>query len=143
MPKIRRSKKRPPPGWDEIEPMMDRFEEKMREAELADHEGKRQVEILWPIVRIHHQRTRYIYDLFYKRKAITRELLDFLVKEKYADKNLMSKWKQNGYANLCCLRCISTTDTNFGTVCVCRVPRSQRDAGRVIKCQHCGCQGCC
>ena len=59
MPKIRRNKKRPPAGWDEIEPMMDKFEEKMREAELAPHEGKRQVEILWPIVRIHHQRTRY------------------------------------------------------------------------------------
>lgn len=143
MPKVRRNKKRPPPGWDEIEPMMERFEEKMREAELASHEGKRQVEILWPIVRIHHQRTRYIFDLYYKRKAITRELLDFLVVERYADKNLMSKWKQPGYANLCCLRCISTTDTNFGTVCVCRVPRNQRDAGRVVKCQHCGCQGCC
>lgn len=30
------------------------------------------MESLWPIFRIHHQKTRYIFDLFYKRKAISR-----------------------------------------------------------------------
>jgi bud site selection protein 31 len=143
MPKIRRSKKPPPDGWDEIEPMMDQFEQKMREAELEPHEGKRQVEALWPIVRIHNQRSRYLFDLHYKRKAITKTLLDFCVKERYADKNLLAKWKRNGFENLCCMRCIQPQDTNFGTVCVCRVPRKQKDIGRVTKCQHCGCQGCC
>lgn len=28
---------------------------------------------------------RYIYDLYYKREAITRELYDWLLKEEYAD----------------------------------------------------------
>lgn len=41
-------------------------------AETDPHEGKRKVEALWPIFKIHHQRSRYIYDLFYKRKAISR-----------------------------------------------------------------------
>lgn len=41
-------------------------------AETEPHEGKRKVESLWPIFRLHHQRSRYIYDLFYKRKAISR-----------------------------------------------------------------------
>lgn len=41
-------------------------------AETESHEGKRKVESLWPIFRIHHQRSRYIYDLFYRRKAISR-----------------------------------------------------------------------
>jgi bud site selection protein 31 len=143
MPKVRRNKKPPPDGWDEIEDMMEQFEVKMREAELEPHEGKRQVEALWPIIRIHNQRTRYLFDLHYKRKAITKELLDFCVKERYADKQLIAKWKKNGYENLCCMRCIQPQDTNFGTMCVCRVPRKQKDPGRVIKCQHCGCQGCC
>ena len=40
--------------------------------ETEPHEGKRKVESLWPIFRIHHQKTRYIFDLFYKRKAISR-----------------------------------------------------------------------
>ena len=41
-------------------------------AETDPHEGKRKVEGLWPIFRIHHQKSRYIFDLFYKRKAISR-----------------------------------------------------------------------
>ena len=41
-------------------------------AETEPHEGKRKVESLWPIFRLHHQRSRYIFDLFYKRKAISR-----------------------------------------------------------------------
>jgi len=41
-------------------------------AETEPHEGKRKVEALWPIFKIHHQKSRYIYDLFYRRKAISR-----------------------------------------------------------------------
>lgn len=59
-------------------------------AETETHEGKRKVEALWPIFklvllsfslsksqyifanRIHHQKSRYVFDLFYKRKAINR-----------------------------------------------------------------------
>lgn len=66
--------------------------------ENEPHEGKRIVESSWPVFRIHHQRSRYIYDLFYKRKAISRELYDYLLKNKYADANLIAKWKKV----LCC-----------------------------------------
>ena len=55
-----------------IEPTLEELEQKMREAETDSHEGKRKVEALWPIFKIHHQRSRYIYDLFYRRKAISR-----------------------------------------------------------------------
>lgn len=46
-------------------------------AETEPHEGKRKVESLWPIFRLHHQRSRYIFDLFYKRKAISRGTHNF------------------------------------------------------------------
>ena len=120
----------------------------MREAETESHEGKRKTETLWPIFKIHHQKARYIYDLFYRRKAISRELYEFCIKaswlsvktrnkycflfelswgkliidlqEKIADGNLIAKWKKQGYENLCCLRCIQTRDTNFATNCICR-----------------------
>ena len=76
MPKVRRSragKQVPPPeGWELIEPTLEELEAKMREAETESHEGKRKVEALWPIFKIHHQKARYIFDLFYKRKAISR-----------------------------------------------------------------------
>lgn len=79
---------------------------------------------------------------------------------------------QAGYENLCCLRCIQPRDTNFGTNCVCRVPKSKLESvstvissawcyyvqctavssvdllflyllqGKVVECVHCGCRGC-
>jgi len=57
----------------------------MRDAENESHEGKRKTESLWPIMRISHARSRYIYDLYYKREAISRELYDWLLKEGYGD----------------------------------------------------------
>jgi bud site selection protein 31 len=66
----------------------------MREAETETHEGKRKVEAAWPLFRIHHQRSRYIFDLFYKRRAISKELYDYCLNEGIADKNLIAKWKK-------------------------------------------------
>ena len=84
MPKVRRgakSRKPPPEGWELIEPTLEELEQKMREAETDSHEGKRKVEALWPIFKIHHQKARYIFDLFYRRKAISRELYDFCIND--------------------------------------------------------------
>lgn len=135
-------------------------------AETEPHEGKRKQESLWPIFKIHHQKSRYIYDLYYRRKAISRgkwnllgislptllplhycaimfpELYDYCLNENIADKNLIAKWKKVGYENLCCLRCIQTRDTNFGTNCICRVPKGKLEEGRIVECIHCGCRGC-
>uniref|UniRef100_A0A915I3U1 Protein BUD31 homolog n=1 Tax=Romanomermis culicivorax TaxID=13658 RepID=A0A915I3U1_ROMCU len=152
MSNVRRSRKPPPEGWELIEPTLDEFAAKMREgkflAQTDTHEGKRRTETLWPIFRIHHQRSKYIYDLFYKRQAISRELYEYCLNEKLADAALIAKWKKSGYENLCCLRCIQTKDTNFGTNCICRVPKTKLEeqgmdsGGRIVECVHCGCRGC-
>uniref|UniRef100_A0A672N5Q3 Protein BUD31 homolog n=1 Tax=Sinocyclocheilus grahami TaxID=75366 RepID=A0A672N5Q3_SINGR len=101
MPKVKRSRKPPPDGWELIEPTLDELDQKMRE-----------------------------------------ELYEYCTREGYADKNLIAKWKKQGYENLCCLRCIQTRDTNFGTNCICRVPKGKLEVGRIIECTHCGCRGC-
>lgn len=102
MPKIRTTRtKAPPEGYEDIESVrlpealadkplivlqiLDDYAKKMRDAENESHEGKRKTESLWPIMRISHTRSRYIYELYYKREAITRELYDWLLKEGYAD----------------------------------------------------------
>jgi bud site selection protein 31 len=36
-------------------------------------------------MRIAHTRSRYIYELYYKREAISKELYDWLLKEGYGD----------------------------------------------------------
>ena len=58
------------------------------------------------------------------------ELYDYCLKENIADANLIAKWKKQGYENLCCLRCIQTRDTNFGTNCICRVPKGKLEEVR-------------
>ena len=65
--------------------ILEDYAKKMRDAENESHEGKRRTESLWPIMRISHARSRYIYELYYKREAISRELYDWLLKEGYAD----------------------------------------------------------
>ncbi|RKP10497.1 maternal g10 transcript [Thamnocephalis sphaerospora] len=143
MPKIRRQRSRKPPaGFEDIEETLQEFQKKMRDVENEPHEGKRKAESIWPVFRLHHQRSRYVYELFFKRRAISRELYNYLLKEGYADANLIAKWKKPGFEKLCCLRCIQSRDTNFGTACVCRVPRSNLEEGKVVECVHCGCRGC-
>ena len=63
-------------------------------AENDPHDGKRKCEALWPIFRISHQRSRYIYDLHYRRKEISKELYEFCLNQGYADRNLIAKWKK-------------------------------------------------
>lgn len=104
MPKIRTTRTKPPPeGYEDIESVrspsfptpillllmptkiLDDYAKKMRDAENESHEGKRKAESLWPIMRISHARSRYIYELYYKREAISKELYDWLLKQEYAD----------------------------------------------------------
>ncbi|KAG7027225.1 Protein BUD31-like 2, partial [Cucurbita argyrosperma subsp. argyrosperma] len=130
-----------PEGWELIEPTLRELQAKMREAENDPHDGKRKCETLWPIFKIAHQKSRYIFDLYHRRKEISKELFEFCLDQGYADRNLIAKWKKPGYERLCCLRCIQPRDHNFATTCVCRVPKHLREE-KVIECVHCGCRGC-
>ncbi|RMZ09043.1 hypothetical protein D0862_03753 [Hortaea werneckii] len=99
MPAIRTAKNRKPPpdGFDDIEDTLLEFSNKMKDAENASHEGKKKHEMQWPIFQITHQRSRYIYDLYYEKEAISKQLYDWLLKNGYADANLIAKWKKQGY----------------------------------------------
>ncbi|ORY78233.1 cell cycle control protein cwf14 [Protomyces lactucae-debilis] len=143
MPRIRTNRaKRPPAGFEDVEPMLEDFAQKMKDVENAPHENKSKTGTLAPIFQIHHQRSRYIYDLYYKRETISKELYEYLLKQGYGDGNLIAKWKKPGYEKLCCLRCIQTKETNFNTTCICRVPKVKLGEGELIECHQCGCRGC-
>lgn len=45
------------------------------------HEGKRKIELGWPIFRIHHQRCRYIYEMYYIKKKISKDLYEYCIRE--------------------------------------------------------------
>jgi len=142
MPKVKTKKKKFPRGFEVLEETLNALEQKMRDAEAEDSETKRKSESYWPIFRIHHQRSRYVYEMFYKKRSISRDVYNFCLREGYADANLIAKWKKAGYERLCCLRCVQSRDTNFGTACICRVPTAKLEDGKVVECQHCGCRGC-
>lgn len=125
-------------GWDIIEPVLDNLDGQMRDIESKIKDVK---ESSWEVFRLHHQRSRYIYEMFYKKQAISRELYTFCLREKIADENLIAKWKKTGYEKLCCLRCIQPKDTNYGTTCICRVPHKDVDANVIVECVNCGCKG--
>ena len=142
-------KKKPPEGFLNIEPALNSFAEKMKEAERQPLEvNKRKYESTWKITMLNHQRSRYIYDLYYKRKLISRKLYDWLLLNKFADKELIAKWKKKGYEKLCCLQCIQVKKTNQQTTCICRVPKaslkakSDDEQGKSVRCKNCGCRGC-
>ena len=41
--------------------------------------------------------SRYIYDLYYDKEAISKQLYEWLLKNGYADASLIAKWKKQGY----------------------------------------------
>ncbi|KAM1980032.1 hypothetical protein FF1_037359 [Malus domestica] len=127
MPKVKTNRVKYPEGWELIEPTLRDLQAKMREAENDTHDGKRKCETLWPIFKIAHQKSRYIFDLYHRRKEISKELYEFCLDQGYADRNLIAKWKKPGYERLCCLRCMQPRDHNFATTCVCRVPKHLRE----------------
>lgn len=143
MPRIRTlNTKKAPEGWDDVAPQLEEFHQQMRDAVNEPHEGKRRNEATWGITRIHYERSRYIYELYYKKKAISKELYDFLLQEKYADAMLIAKWKKPGYEYLCSLAAIDKRNTNFGTTTICRVPLHLRKPGATGPSVTTGCISC-
>lgn len=62
-------------GWELIEEVILDFESQMKEAVNEEHEGKRKCELTWKVHRIHWEKNRFIHDLMYKRKVMSRELV--------------------------------------------------------------------
>ncbi|EAW12471.1 putative cell cycle control protein Cwf14/Bud31 [Aspergillus clavatus NRRL 1] len=49
------------------------------------------------MANLSNQPSAYIYDLYYEKEAISKQLYDWLLKNNYADANLIAKWKKQGY----------------------------------------------
>lgn len=134
--------KRAPAGWDLVEPTLTQLTEEIREIETKPFTSKTEPDTYWEIFRLVHQRSRFLYETFYKKKEISRELYEYCLREGWADKNLIAKWKKKGYERLCCNLCIQKKEHNFGGTCICRVPKNSLEEGKLIQCKHCGCRGC-
>ena len=130
-----------PAGYDYLEQTLNALDDELRQAINSTHHGKAKRESLWPIHQINYQRSRYIYDMYYKYKKISKELYDYLLKEKIADADLIAKWKKPGYENLCSTFVIDKRNFPFGSTAICRVPRQNLDGKKIFE-AHTGCRGC-
>lgn len=143
MPKASR-KNVPPPDFEKVKPTISKFQAKLKDAERASLKTETKQSALWPIFKINHQMSRYVYLMYYERKMISKELYEYLLKQKYINADLIAKWKKQGYERLCCINCIMAKEKNHGGTCICRVPKSQLgDEQRSSEgCVNCGCRGC-
>ena len=99
MPPIRHSSKRkaPPEGFSDIEDDLLIFSNKMKDAQNKTAPSGPRHQAQWEVFQISHQRSRYVYDLYYEKEAISKQLYDWLLKNGYADAMLIAKWKKQGY----------------------------------------------
>lgn len=75
MPAIRHSSKRkaPPAGFSDIEDSLLIFANKMKDAENAGTSNVPRYQTSWQIFQIAHQRSRYVYELYYGRPKTKAE----------------------------------------------------------------------
>lgn len=139
--RLRSKLRKAPAGGELVAEKLEEFESKMREATAAPRGTAMNHELTWPVHRLHFEKNRYIYELRYVREEISDVLLKFLVKEKIADGALIAKWRKPGYDTLCSLSVVTRSNTNFGTVGICRTPLKDRQ-GQIMPNVQTGCVCC-
>lgn len=137
----RRNQIQPPDGWEKVRDMVLDLNQKMRDVESTDNtEGSTKSQI-WEVMRANWKRSRPIYEMRWKTNEISNDLYEWILKNEYADRELINAWRKPGYDRLCCVACIYK-NSDHGGVCMCRVPKNQR-RNKDIQCFNCGCNGCC
>ena len=140
---VRRSNKPPPPGYDKIEPVIEALENELRDKVKESNLHKRNAESIWPVHQINHQRSRYIYDMYYTHNQISKRLYEYCLRMKLADAGLIAKWKKPGYERLCSTYVINPVNYKFGTTSICRVPIKDRgENAKAAQDPTTGCLGC-
>lgn len=139
--RLRQKLKKAPAGHELIRDKLDEFEARMREVTSAPRGEAMNHELSWPVHRLHYEKNRYLHDMRYVHNAISDDLLRYLVKERVADGPLIAKWRKPGYETLCSLAVITRSNTNFGTVGICRTPLRDR-TGQIMPNVITGCVCC-
>lgn len=139
--RLKMKARKAPPGMELLQDELQRFDSLSREALNTPSDDKRRNEITWPMHKLHYQKNRYIYDMYYRERKISKPLLDYLIHEKVADGKLLAKWKRTGYETLCSLAVITKSNTNFQSTGICRVPLHTRK-GQILPNVLTGCVSC-
>ena len=130
--KLNKKRKPQPPGFEYVEPVLEALENELRDKVKDSNLKKRKTESMWPVHQINWQKSRYIYDMFYTYKKISRKVYDYCIDQKLVDAALIAKWKKPGYERLCSVYTINPTNYKFGTTSICRVPLWDRSADQKL-----------
>ena len=126
LPKKWNKKKKPPAGFDYVEPVLEALENELRDKVKESTMNKRKTESVWPVHQINWQKSRYIYELYYRYKKISKKVYDYCIDQNLIDAALIAKWKKPGYERLCSTYVINPSNYKFGTTSICRVPLYDR-----------------
>ena len=122
LPRKWNKKKKPPAGFEYVEPVLEALENELRDKVKESNMNKRKTESVWPVHQINWQKSRYIYDMYYTHKKISRKVYDYCIDQNLVDAALIAKWKKPGYERLCSTYVINPSNYKFGTTSICRVP---------------------
>mmetsp|Transcript_15379 Transcript_15379/g.32363 ORF Transcript_15379/g.32363 Transcript_15379/m.32363 type:complete len:272 (+) Transcript_15379:144-959(+) len=135
--------KKPPKGFSYLSPVLSALENELRDKVRESNAGKRNTESMWPVHQINWQRSRYVYDMYYTHKKISKKVYDYCIKNKLVDAALIAKWKKPGYERLCSTYVINSNNYKFGTTSICRVPLKDRSPEQMhAQDPTTGCMGC-
>mmetsp|Transcript_14576 Transcript_14576/g.23723 ORF Transcript_14576/g.23723 Transcript_14576/m.23723 type:complete len:224 (-) Transcript_14576:352-1023(-) len=135
-------KRKAPAGFDTLEPTLDALRDELRDRMEDPVEGVKKAETLWPVHQINWQRSRYVYDMYYKYKKISKKVYDYCIEQKLVDAALIAKWKKRGYEKLCSTYVINPQNYPYGTTSKCRVPVTLEERDPNFRDHTTGCRGC-
>lgn len=83
--------KKPPAGFDVIEPTLEALEHELRDKIKETNEKLRKTESMWPVHQINWQKSRYVYDMYYKYNRISKQVYQYCIQQKLIDAALIAK----------------------------------------------------
>ena len=136
-------RKKPPVGFEVVEGVLEALENELRDRVKETDATMRKTQAMWPVHQINWQKSRYIYDMYYTHKRISRQVYQYCLDQKLVDAGLIAKWKKPGYERLCSTYVINPANYKFGTTSICRVPYKDRSPEqRAVADPTTGCLGC-
>eukprot|EP00796_Vickermania_ingenoplastis_P000629 gene629-348_t len=71
----------------------------------SDAEAESEMPPLWRVAQINRDRTRYVFNAYYRQKLINKEVFDYCCEMQLIDSGLVKRWRLPGYEKLCCTAC--------------------------------------
>lgn len=139
--RLRAQLRKAPGNVDAVADALEEFEARAREVNAAPRGNAMNVALTWPVHKLHFEKNRFLHDARYVHNTIDDRLLKYLVKVKIADGPLLAKWRKPGYDCVCSMAVLTKSNTNFGTVGICRTPLKDR-TGQIMPNVQTGCVCC-